>query len=187
MNTRKDLIRDLKRADILLMANNTLFARWIKALTKSIYSHVEIYIGAGECVGATNKGGKGVRIRTIQQNMRRFYRIDICRYPYLYENKTEIVCQEAMNHIGEKYNYLMLFWFPLMWLFPDKWKNPFVRKEAKVCSELVSRVYKNAGIDLVPDKVEGQESPGDIAKSLKLKFIGAYIEGHKTKHRKNKQ
>jgi len=183
---RKDLIRDLKRADILLMANNTLFARWIKALTRSIYSHVEIYIGAGECVGATNKGGKGVRIRTIQQNMKRFYRIDILRYPYLYE-KTEIICQTAMNHIGERYNYLMLFWFPLMWLFPDRWRNPFTKKKAKTCSELVSRVYKEAGIDLLPNKTEGQESPGDIAKSSKLKFIGAYTEGRKTKQRKNKQ
>lgn len=183
---RKDLIRDLKRGDILVMENNTLFATWIKKATKSIYTHAEIYIGGGHCVGATNKGGKGVRVRTIQHNMNRFFRIDTLRWLNMSEDKAEQVSAAALSHVGERYNYLMLFLFPFTFLLPDKWKNPMVKKEAKVCSELVTKSFKEAGVDIIPGKTEGQESPGDIGKAMTLRFIGAYVEGMKTKLKRGK-
>lgn len=178
---RYDLVKDLKRADILVTCNNTILGKLIEKFTKSIYSHAAIYIGGGGIVDATNKFGKGVRVRTLKQTAQRFYRIDVLRYPNLSDDKAEKICSEVLNHVGESYNYIMLFLFPLMAILPDKWRNPFVEKEAKICSELVSRTYKKVGIDLIPNKTEGQESPADIGRSKVLRFIGAYLGMRRTK------
>ena len=181
---RQDLIKDLHRGDILVTCNNTTLGKMIKKFTKSIYSHAALYIGGGDVVDATNKFGKGVRVRTIKQTAQRFYRIDILRHPNLSEDRAEKICQKALAHVGESYNYLMLLLFPIMPLLPDKWKNPLAKKEAKICSELVSRVYKEIGIDIVPKKTEGQESPADIGRTTTLRFIGAYVGGYKIKNAK---
>jgi len=159
----------------------------IKAATKSIYSHAAIYIGAGDVIDATNKFGKGVRVRTLKQTAQRFYRIDILRHPNLSEDRAEKICQKALAHVGESYNYLMLFLFFIVPLLPDKWKNPLARNEAKVCSELVSKVYKETGIDIIPKKDESQESPGDIGKSKVLRFIGAFVGMRRTKLKRGKE
>ena len=184
---RNQLIRDLKRGDILVTCNNTFLGRMIKKATKSIYSHAAIYIGGGDVIDATNKFGKGVRVRTIKQTAQRFYRIDVLRHPNLHDAKAELICEKALNHVGESYNYMMLFLFPLMFILPDKWKNPLSKREAKVCSELVSRVYKEVNIDLVPGKTEGQESPSDVSKSKLMRFIGAYVGGYKIKAKRGKE
>jgi len=176
---RKDLVKDVKRGDILLMSNNTFLGRAIQKITKSVYSHAEIYIGGGDCVGATNKMGQGVRVRPLSWNIKRFYRIDIFRWPNLSEDKAEKVCQNALKHVGENYNYLELFLFPLTFILPDRWKNPLASKHAKICSELVTRSYKEAGIDIIPNKTEGQESPADIGRAKSLRWVGAYKGGWK--------
>jgi len=181
MIERKDLIRDVKRGDILLMCNNSLLGRIISKVTKSIYTHSEIYIGGGDCIGATNKLGWGVRVRPLKWNIKRFYRIDIFRYPNLSEERAEKVIQHAFKHVGEKYNIWLLLLFPINFLLPDKWRNPLAFKKAKICSQLVTESFRKVGIDLVPKKDESQESPSDIAKSKLLRWIGAYKGGWKIK------
>lgn len=178
---RKDLIKDVQRGDILLMSNNSFLGRAIQKITKSVYSHAEIYIGGGDCVGATNKMGWGVRVRPLSWNIKRFYRIDIFRYPNLSSDKAEKLCQQALNHVGEGYNIWLLLLFPINFLLPDKWKNPLASKHAEICSQLVTKSYKEVGIDVIPHKAESQESPADIGRAKTLRWIGAYKGGWKIK------
>jgi hypothetical protein len=72
--------------------------------------------------------------------------------------------------IGQPYNIIKLI--NILWIYPLRfiWNKidwcPFREKFLGVlCSELVDKAYKIAGIDLLPDRLEDLTTPCDLAKS----------------------
>jgi uncharacterized protein YycO len=145
-----------------------LISRLICWFTGSRYSHVGM-IYQDDLIYEINLS----RQLAIYPNRYKHY--DIYRYKKGLTHLQKIMLQDqaaAEAKVNEGYDLPKIFEFALM-----KWiKKPFVLKQnkKKICSEIVDNLYLSIGIDLVPERINGDVRPVDLVKSSQLKRIYSY-------------
>ncbi|HSP81542.1 MAG TPA: hypothetical protein VLQ93_23690, partial [Myxococcaceae bacterium] len=80
----------------------------------------------------------------------------------------------AFDELGKPYAVWPLVALVARMFRGEEWGNPDDEHgtESYFCSQLVSRCYRKAGVDLMPGKADVDTSPGDMARSGLLLFRG---------------
>lgn len=143
----------MKTGDIVFFKGNSFISRIISKLTKSEYTHVAMAINGKDILEADRF--IRVRIRPIKDH--EVY--TIMRYTDLTETERSTLFAGGLSYVGAKYDYLsIVLWFFKL-LFRSN-RNTLVDNANSVyCSEMIDRLYKYAGIDLVPDRGDGDVLP----------------------------
>lgn len=128
-----EILRDLRVGDLLLYRPSTLFGWVIAVKTWARFSHVEVYIGNDHVFAARTTGVNRYNLRTdhLGAVLRPFCSPDMDRASAWFYSVAQ----------GQKYDYLGLLCFTLAVRQGDP-KKMF-------CSECVTRLFRNGGIDLV--------------------------------------
>lgn len=152
----------LQVGDIILQAGDTKFSGWIKAGTRSDYSHAMVYVG-NSIIHALTDGVYSANPQRILVNKKDD--LIVLRYKsQLNSKQANIITDFSRNITGSLYN------------IPEAGASLLLGKTKKdaitsdqFCSRLVTQAYRHAGISIVknPDYC----SPADIHKSTYLRQI----------------
>jgi uncharacterized protein YycO len=182
MDKNCDLIKTLQPQDIVLYRfnNEDFLGQIIAHFTSSPYSHAEIFMWDGYTITAASNGVGFIDLyqKNIQgQPFIGKHMVDIFRVKGgLTREKRLIIQSKALQSVMRPYDYKNLMTFPFI---SEKDAIECAGNQAYICSELVSWTYKNAGIDLIANRLESLEAPADIARSSILDYIGTFEEGKK--------
>jgi len=129
---------------VVFMADNSLVGRAIRWFTASPVSHVALcaeFAGVRVLVHATVGGVQVTRRSTFLRK----HRIVAEFYP---KHPNALSLREAVDRIGERYDYAGLFGFLVVLLgrrLGKRIANPLASSHATVCSELVVRAALRSG------------------------------------------
>lgn len=153
----------LQPGDILLYDGPGLFSWLIKLKTGQLYSHCEVYRGAGQALASRNGIGVGeyaLRTKDLVAVLRPLFALDMpTGYRWFLEEAN-----------GQGYD-----WFGLLNFWWAKWKG---RKNKRMfCSEFVLRFYRAAGLPLFPITVDADGiSPGELELSLYVEKLPVGVD-----------
>ncbi|HUM13362.1 MAG TPA: hypothetical protein VLT82_20610 [Myxococcaceae bacterium] len=169
-------IRDqVKDGDVILFRGNVLFSRIIQRISAGRYSHSALILEWGRrWMILQAELIEGVQAVPLSVAVARYHG-DVDFYPLTPEARAKVdlprLAAAAKSALGLRYAKLdllrvaahLLFSFPL----PRYRRDP----EALFCSQYVSRCFRVAGLDLVPESDVGT-SPEQIATSRWLRYGG---------------
>jgi hypothetical protein len=153
----------IESGDIVLFKGDSLIiSRLIRWFTSSDYSHVGIAVN-DQWIYEIDLDRK-LAIYPLKRG-----RYDVYRYKHgLTEEQKRLMQTHALDlsTINEGYDWLRILSFVLQKVFRTKsilnWSNRVI------CSEITDRLYSYAGIDLVPDRDNGNVTPAQLAVSPAL-------------------
>lgn len=156
----------LQIGDILLYKKtHSITSRIVSWFTHSEYTHVAIVISNGYVCEIDID--KKLAIRPLRPDNYDIYR---------YKNGLTATQQLAMKwyaikriHTNKGYDWLHILSFALQKLC--KTKKTFEEVNKVICSEIVDNLYTHIGIDLVPERIDGDVTPVDLARSAILKRV----------------
>jgi len=154
----------MKLGDLVFFKGKGFVSKVISLLTNSPYTHVAIAVSDTEILEADVFIKS--RIRTL--NKEDVY--CVMRYENLTEQQLNFIKNECYNSIGISYDYFQVFLWSLRLIF--KYKKGVVNNANKeYCSELVDRIYYEAGVVLLPNALEGDCTPAQLLDSPLLTKI----------------
>lgn len=162
------LMKELNQADILLFrwkGPRDFLGGSIGYFTNSPYSHAEVYLSNGFALSA---GSHGVGYEDL---LKASGDIDVFRYENLTREQRLIIQAKAQQSLLHPYGFANLILFPFA---GKRLIARWTKNNAYICSEVTAWVYKEAGIDLVPGKLEAIEAPADLARSKELSYKGTF-------------
>ena len=154
-----------KIGDLILYKDGTgWLSKAIRKLTNSQYNHIGIYVGKGYILEALIKGVKLTNV------------LDPDTYTGIdrYRLKTGLKCtHQRMVRVVEKYLDRPYSVFDLVKIWLRIKTGIMFKKESRrlICSETVSRVYRDLGHDLFPGKNLDYITPEDFVKHKKLRKV----------------
>lgn len=168
-------VRDqIKDGDIVLFRGRSAVSRMIRWLTRSPYSHAGVvgwWNGRLMVLEAVGKGVSTSRLSFV-----------VAAYSGHCELWTSVddrldrprVVEEAQLVLGHHYSKKKIVANLLRMIFGRRSKevDGDGPPDGFVCSELVSRVWRRAGIDLIPGVPDRFTKPGDIARSAHVRKVG---------------
>ncbi|MBO8161170.1 MAG: hypothetical protein H0Z24_05990 [Thermosipho sp. (in: Bacteria)] len=153
---------NLKVGDIVFIKPKGFISTLIAKLTKSEYSHVAIIYSTNNPPSILDATWEGTKIRPLSYYDDRGY--DIYRLKEELNNFDEFLIRNwILNNIDVKYDYIQLVSFLNRIIFHVN--KIFNNPDKFVCSEMVDRLYKHLGIDLVPQYKDGNVTPEDLKNS----------------------
>ena len=156
----------LKQGDVLAYKGdkNSPISETVKFMTKSQYSHLCLYISNDNAIEADGIKGD---INYVDINNYKG-RLDVYTCPSLTDLQRKQICDYAISKIGEKYDYLLLFYLFLKQIF--KFRFRIRDRNSDICSELVGDSYKSCGVVLSQKRYP---TPADILCNKTLRMIGS--------------
>lgn len=157
--------------DVILVRGNTpVISRMIRWVTGSEYTHVGLAVN--EDLILEIDINRDLAIRPIS----RHEDYDVYRYrhgldPKQIKNMREIALHAAL--INKGYDWVRILQFACEKLFYSK--KAFHDKNRVICSEFIDNIYAYVGIDLVPDKQDGNVTPGQISASPLLIKVSSSV------------
>lgn len=150
----------IKKFDILLYKGKSPIAKLIQHVTNSPYSHVAIVLDEYHCLETDWK--YPVKIRHLKYKKNQY---EIMRYEELSEEEKEYMGKFINIYLNTQYDFKQVIshWLNLSFNFTISNSN-----SRFICSELADRMYKYAGIDLLPKFMNGSVTPADLSRSTKL-------------------
>lgn len=147
--------------DFFVVATNGLVARLIRWFTGSWANHAGVYIGAGWIAEANPAG--------VQ--LAKASKYDSCRIEWsgiaLTPEEREQVVGAVGAMEGIPYGYLDLLAIVLHRFRLTLWADRRLdRGDRLICSQVVARAYRVAGLTLMPGTPENYVTPGDLARLL---------------------
>lgn len=180
--------KDYNPIYLVITGNNSLFAKGIKKVTNSKYSHASISFNKtlnNLYSFGTDKDGKfGFAIENKKNNFNtKKYDSDLLLYCILLLNKQLQIIKNRIDYIvknKEKFSYSMLGIFGFM-------INKNINIENKMfCSQFVDSIFKLIGCDLT-NKPSGLVSPSDLSNiNENKKTIFKLYEGKMSNYNYNK-
>jgi cell wall-associated NlpC family hydrolase len=150
--------------DIVFFKGSDWISDVISKVTHSPYTHVAVVMHDNNILEA-NAFIK-VRIRPIQKD--EVFSVFRCN---LTDKQRQIIYNAGEKFIGESYDYIQV----LQWLYRltiNKNGLGIVNNANRLyCSELVDDVFEAAGIDLLPNRLDGDVTPADLLQSPLLTKI----------------
>ena len=168
----------IKNGDVLLYRGTGLYARVIRHFFESPYTHAGVAVWWNNRLMVMEAVKKGVIVTTMSENLGRhgggvdYFQCEV----ELAEHQRAKMVDFAQMQLGKEYNIWALLASGLRVVFrlPLKDKDGSFKHAAGkyFCSQYVSDIYDQAGIDLDIDLSSTRTSPDAIAKSPLLRFNG---------------
>lgn len=173
----RDSIQD---GDIVLFKGKSLLSRLIRWFTRSEYTHAGIAVWWRDRLMLLEAVDKGVWAVPLSWRLATYQGTAHLLTPdehALRENNLTLdrarLVASAQSELGKEYATWLLVRIARKIVFrwkggADPWKPP----QRFVCSQYVSRVYRDANVDLDPDEPDRFTTPKDIAESEFLRARG---------------
>ena len=146
---REEMVAILTRCTVIVVYNTKSFLHKIIAvITRKPFTpkagHVALYLEETDVAEAI---ARGVVLRKVKGFNAKKYNIYLARYRDLDESTCNKIIEAAVTMVGTPYSYWQL---PLLWFkYFFKLKSiPDASKKAVICSEFISKCFKEADIDL---------------------------------------
>lgn len=155
---------ELQPGDIILFKGKGFISKMVQFFTKSNYTHAAMMISDKQMIEAN--WYKKVNIVDF------IYDVDIMEV-YRYKEKLDInqtiqIVQNSYTMLDKYYDYSQVISYVFEFFLGKHFNNPFNLGNFIICSELIDKSYKFANIDLVPSRMDGNVTPGDLSKSLEI-------------------
>lgn len=151
--------------DVLLVKGRSPVARIIEAVTQSPYSHAAIVLDDRHLLETS--WNYPLKIRHISYRLGNF---DVYRYPGLTPAQKEKIRAFYLSVLGQRYDYLQLVTHGLYLLAGI----PIINASGRyICTEVIDKGFKAAGIDLLPGNSLASRTPADLGRSKLQKIPGA--------------
>lgn len=175
---RYDQIRErIQDGDVLLFQGLSWISRLIRWVSNSPYSHAGIALWWQERLMVIQAAGRGVEILAASTAVRRYDgQVDWWQpnEDVRARLNVKVLIHSSFDELGKPYGVLPLAALAARMFRGKERGNPDAKGKVAnyFCSQLVSRCYRRAGVDLVRDKADQDTSPGDLAHSGQLVFRG---------------
>lgn len=128
----------------------------------SYYTHAFVVVGHGLAVQSQASGAELTTLERVTSNRTAAYS------PLALTDDQRIdICGEAVALVGTPYGYLDYLAIGMARLMHVDTLERYVATTGHmICSQLVDEVYRRAGIDLFPDRINGDVTPGDLARLI---------------------
>jgi uncharacterized protein YycO len=148
----------MQTGDLVFFKGTSFISRVIGWLTKSPYTHVAIVVEKDQILEAD----RFILSRITHIDNEKVF--SVLRYP-LKPQQMENIKLECYKSVGIKYDYFQIFiWF--FRLLSNHEKQGMINNANRTyCSELVDRIYAKQGIDLVPNRINGDVLPVHLLES----------------------
>ena len=178
---------ELKTGDILLLKKENApgaytflkkflgkdFADFVAKIEKHEYIHSELYVGNGYVLAAWFNG-----VHLIKYPLEVLSKFDIYRHEKMDEEKRKVIRKNVAKYFNMPYDFVSLIlnglpeilslgFEPLERYFEKQ--LPYSDPKKMICSELVARMFKDAGIIIEPDPEF--VTPDDLAQCEEMKKI----------------
>ncbi len=142
-----------------VVRTNSLVAWIIRLGTRSQVNHAYVFVDEEHVVEAQPQGAVIAKASKYDGAL-----APVSRFPLTDEEKQRIA-DEALALVGTPYNFLDIAALALLSL-GIRWKWLCQRAQSSkrlICSQLVDRAYRNAGLHLYQDgRPDGEVTPGDL-------------------------
>jgi len=146
----------MRTGDIIFFKSDTFISKLIIKLTNSPYSHVALYIGNNEVIEAD----RFIKVRKRTLGAKEIIFVKETSSLLSEQQKINLV-SVASSYIGRDYDYKKI----LVWLI-----RLLFRRETRlvddanglICSELIDRAFADIGVDLVPEREDGDVLPSHL-------------------------
>ena len=175
-----DVRYSIADGDVLLFRHKARPLSWgIARFTRSDYSHAGIagWLRGRVCCLETHQRYGGGRIVLLRNLVKRLPgKIDVYRCENFGGLRRAEVVDAMVQLAGQPYGWgallkIALKSAPVIRLIWPADTNDNANGSVPVCSAAVSRVYRMAGIDLVPNLADSETTPGDLSRSKALKLV----------------
>lgn len=156
--------KDLRPGDLIIVRGVGWISEAIEHVENSPYSHVAGFVGHNDLIEA-----EGFRKTGYAPVFNYKGCADVFRCDALTAEQRKKIPNSAAWQVGGRYDYVLLFveliryWFGVM----VPYREP---PNARICSVLWAKIYRDAGVDLCPGIK--YPSPADVAQSRLLRKIG---------------
>jgi hypothetical protein len=147
--------------DVIFVRTSSPMSWIIRKISDSEYSHV--------CISVSNDNDYVIEADVFQ-------RIKVIRNRYRETKTVQISMSEEerirlllflLTYAEKPYDYKQIFGFLFRLLGLSRQENLWNSRNRIICSELIDLGYLSIGIDLVPNRVDGDITPQDLAANLK--------------------
>lgn len=151
-----------REGDVLLFRGRTPSSLVIRALTRSVYSHVGMvvrYRGRVLCAQAT---GHGVHVLIMSELVRLYEgRIEYFEATHADDSARDAALGFVFDQMGKPYDFGCGARF--MWALMFGGMGRHIRNDKWFCSELVAEAYRRAGAPIVDGRPADYISPADLS------------------------
>ncbi|MCI0573151.1 MAG: hypothetical protein L0Y66_20595 [Myxococcaceae bacterium] len=163
--------------DVLLFQGTSVVSRFIRWGSRSPYSHAGLALWWHERLMVVQSASRGVEVLPASTAVHRYDgQVDWWQPSESVRTTLDVatLVHAAFDALGKPYATLPLLALVARMFRGREWGNPDVRRESDTyfCSQLVSRCYRKAGVDLVMGKADHDTSPGDLSASPRLVYRG---------------
>lgn len=172
-----DVRAQIQDGDVLLFQGMHWTSRIIRWGSGSAYSHAGVALWWGPRLMVVQAVGKGVEAVPLSVAVDH-YSGQVDWFSPLPEVRgrlnRELLVSTALDEVGKPYAHGPLLRLArMMWNGRvRKYRDPKKAAAAYFCSQLVSRCYRLADVDLVPGRADAHTSPGDLASCGQLALRG---------------
>jgi hypothetical protein len=170
----------IRTGDVFLYQGTSLISRFIRWGSQSPYSHAGLALWCQDRLLVIQSASRGVEVVPASIAVKRYDgQVDWWQPKDPVRSALGIgtLANAAFDELGKPFAVLPLVALVARMFRRRDWNNPDMRaSESYFCSQLVSRCYRKAGVDLVPQKADQDTSPGDLSRSGLLDFCGVLHE-----------
>jgi uncharacterized protein YycO len=169
--------QEIRTGDVLLFQGTSAVSRFIRWGSKSPYSHAGLALWWNERLLVVQSASRGVEILPASTAVERYDgQVDWWQPKIATRARLDFkaLINAAFDELGKPFAVLPLVALVARMFKGEEWGNPDAgpNDHSYFCSQLVSRCYRKAGMDLVPNKADQDTSPGDLARCGHLDFLG---------------
>lgn len=135
----------------------SVLIRWI---SKGDYSHICLSMNDNHSIIIESDVWKRLKVRKNQY--KKYKVVDV----ELNDEQRLQLLYFVMSKYHAKYDYFYVLGLGLKMIGLIKNSIGFDRRNRFMCSEIIDEGYSYIGVDLIPDKLDGDISPSDLAKAL---------------------
>jgi hypothetical protein len=167
----------IQTGDVLLFQGLTRISRFIRWGSKSAYSHAGLALWWDDRLMVVQSASRGVELLPASTAVDRYAgQVDWWQPREDIRERLDVraMVNASFDELGKPYAVWPLVALVMRMFRGEEWGHSDEKygTESYFCSQLVSRCYRKAGVDLMPGKADADTSPGDLSRSGMLVLRG---------------
>lgn len=146
--------------DIIFVKTSSPISSFIRWISKGEFSHVCLSMNEDDTVILEADVFKQLKVSKNKYSSYQVVDVDMSDYQRLQ------LLYFILGKYEAKYDYYYVLGLALKLIGLIKDSTVFDRRNRFMCSEIIDESFKAIGIDLIPDRIDGDISPSDLADAL---------------------